>query len=434
MPLGTVALVGSPSSGKSTIFNRIVGDRRSIVEETPGITRDRLYSKANWLGHDFTIIDTGGLQIKDAPFQEEIRAQVEVAIKESDLIVFVVDGKLGLTSNDRYIASLLQKTNKPIILVCNKIDSIQEIANQSEFYALGMGEPMVVSGAHGIGIGDLLDEIIKKLPQKDDILYDNAISFSLIGRPNVGKSSLANCILKQDRSIVSNISGTTRDSVDTPFSYEGQNFVAIDTAGLVKRGKIYEAIDKYAALRAVKAVERSEIALLVLDGETGIVEQDKHVSSLATDSKKAVIIIVNKWDMKKKDENKNEYTEQIRKEFKFLEYAPILFVSAKTKEGTNKILPMLMTVHEAFNRRIPTSLLNQIIREAQDMNPSPYFHHNRLKISYASQVAVAPPTFVMFCNDPKSAHFSYTRYIENQIREKFDFSGTPINIIYRFKK
>jgi GTP-binding protein len=435
MALGTVALVGAPSSGKSTIFNRIVGERKSIVEPTPGVTRDRLYSKATWLTKEFTIIDTGGLTIKDAPFQSQIRMQVEVAMDEADLIVFVLDGKLGVTSDDRFIAKLLYSCGKPVLLAANKIDNIEEVGNQAEFYKLGLGDPFIVSGAHGIGIGDLLDKIISLLPEKTAPDYGNAITFSIIGRPNVGKSSLANKLLGQDRNIVSPVAGTTRDPVDTPFERDGQNYVVIDTAGLVKRGRIYEAIDKYAALRALEAIERSEVAVFLIDASMGIIEQDKHVVGYAMNEKRAIVFVVNKWDLARKAKiDKIAFTQDLKAQFKFLDYAPVLYVSAETGEGLSDILPAIKKAHESFNRRIPTSVLNDLINDAQDMNPTPNFNNGRLKILFSNQVGVRPPTFVFFCNDPKTAHFSYTRYLENRIRASFDFSGTPINIIYRVRK
>ena len=406
MSLGVLALVGAPSAGKSTIFNRIVGERKSIVEPTPGVTRDRIYGKGVWLTKEFTVIDTGGLTSFNVPFQDLIKAQAEVAIQEADIIAFIVDGNKGLTSDDRYIAKMLRMSGKPVVLVVNKIDNIMEYGNTGEFYSLGLGDPIAVSGAHGIGIGDLLDEVVKKLPEKEVPDYGDAITFCLIGRPNVGKSSLSNRLL-----------------------------VVIDTAGLVKRGKIFEAIDKYAALRALASIERSEIVLLLINAEEGIIEQDKHVVGYACDNHKAIIVVVNKWDEgKKKGLTKEEFTKEIRKQFKFLEYAPILFTSAKSGLGCQDILPKILEVHEAYNRRIPTNVLNEIIRDAQDLNPAPEFNHARLKISFANQSAVCPPTFIMFCNAPKSAHFSYTRYLENQIRAAYDFDGTPVNIIYRAKK
>ena len=435
MSLGVVALVGAPSSGKSTLFNRFVGERKSIVEETPGITRDRLYAHATWLTRDFTVIDTGGIQIKNVPFQTEIRAQVQIAIEEADLLIFVVDGKKGLTGDDRLIAKMLFQSAKKVLLAVNKIDNINEIGNQADFYALGFGEPFPVSGAHGIGIGDLLDAVIKGLPEKEIPSYPDSISFSLIGRPNVGKSSLANRLLGEKRNIVSAIAGTTRDAIDTPFTRDGRNYVVIDTAGLVKRGMIYEAVDKYAALRALSAIQRSEVCLLLIDGSTGILEQDKHVVGYAMEEKKAIVLLVNKWDLaKEKKFDKQRFIDDIHNQFKFLDYAPILFISAETGEGVDKILPAIAEAHDGFNRRIPTNVLNKVVLDAQDMNPTPDFNHGRLKILFANQVSIKPPTFVLFCNDPKTAHFSYTRYLENCLRNAFDFSGTPISIIYRQRK
>ncbi|MCI2111776.1 MAG: ribosome biogenesis GTPase Der [Bacilli bacterium] len=435
MSLGTLAIVGAPSVGKSTIFNRIVGERRSIVEQTRGITRDRLYAKAVWLTKTFTVIDTGGIQIKNVPFQEEIRSQVEIAIQQADAILFLVDGKIGLTGDDRFIAKLLYKCRKPVILGVNKIDNINEIGNKADFYALGFGDPIALSGAHGIGIGDALDLIIKKLPEKETPDYGDAIAFSLIGRPNVGKSSLANRLIGEKRTIVSDIAGTTRDSVDSPFERNGHRYVVIDTAGLLKRGKIYEAVDKYASIRALSAIDRSEVAVLVIDANAGILEQDKHVVGYAVDAKKAIVIVVNKWDLAKKGPDaQKEFTERIRSGFKFLDYASVVFCSALTGSGLDKILEAIAMAYDGYNRRIGTSVLNRLIMDAQTFNPTPEFNHGRLKIIYANQVAVCPPTFVLFCNDPSFAHFSYTRYLENKLRGAYDFSGSPINLIYRQRK
>jgi len=435
MSLGTLAIVGAPSVGKSTIFNRIVGERRSIVEEERGITRDRLYAKATWLTKDFTVIDTGGIQLKDAPFQEEIRAQVEIALEEADVILFLVDGKTGLTGDDRFIAKLLYRTKKPVILGVNKIDNINEIGDQSEFYSLGFGDPYPLSGAHGIGVGDVLDLIIKKLPEKEMPNYGDAVSFCLIGRPNVGKSSLSNRLLGKERTIVSSVAGTTRDSVDSSFEKDGRHYVVIDTAGLVKRGKLYEAVDKYAALRALAAIDRSAVAVLVLDAKEGLIEQDKHVVGYAMDAKKAIVIVVNKWDLAEKGlEAQKEFTEKLRANVKFLDYASIIFTSALTGSGIDKILPAITAAFDGYNRRINTSVLNRLVMDAQLMNPTPEFNHGRLKIVFANQVAVCPPTFVMFCNNPAFVHFSYTRYLENKLREAYDFSGSPVNIVYRIRK
>lgn len=433
MSLGTVALLGSPNAGKSTIFNRIVGERKSIVEDEPGITRDRIYATATWLTKEFKIIDTGGIEIRNAPFQAEIRAQAEIALNEADLIVFVLDGKKGVSGDDELIAKMLYKTDKPVILAVNKIDNISEVSNISDFYVLGLGDPMAVSGAHGIGIGDLLDKIIKMLPEKEDNPYGEAITFSLIGRPNVGKSSLANKIIGEERSIVKDIEGTTRDSLDTPFKVDGKDYVIVDTAGLVKRGMIYEAVDKYAALRALRAIDKSDICCLLIDAQ-GIREQDAHVVGYAIEAKKAIVIIVNKWDLAPKGLTQESFKADIATRFKFLDYAQIIFCSAKTGSGVEKILPAIEKANESYRKRIPTSALNNIVADAQLMNPTPDFNHGRLKIMFASQVSAAPPTFVMFCNNPQYAHFSYTRYLENRLRDSFDFSSSPINIIYRQRK
>lgn len=434
MPLPVVALVGTPNVGKSTLFNRLVGYRASIVDDVPGITRDRIYGKVTWLTKEFRLIDTGGIEVNKGPFQDDIRVQVEIAIEEADLILFVVDGKSGLKSDDYEVAKMLYKSNKRILLVVNKIDNIDLVGDAVEFYSLGLGDPWIISSSHGIGVGDLLDEIVANLKFQEEQEYPEAVTFCLIGRPNVGKSSLTNSLLGQERVIVNSIAGTTRDSIDTPFDVNDKHFVCIDTAGLVKRGKIYESIDKYAAIRALSAIERSQIALVVLDASTGILDQDRHVAGYAFEEKKGMVIIVNKWDLAKKGLSQEEFSAEIRDRFKFLAFAEIVYVSAKTGKGVNKIIPAILRAYESINKRVPTSILNQIILDAQNMNPTPNFNHGRLKIMFSSQVSVNPPTFVMFCNDPNFAHFSYTRYLENRIRNSFDFTGTPINIIYRLAK
>ncbi len=429
-----VAIIGSPNVGKSTIFNRILGFRHSIIDDEAGITRDRIYGKAVWIDKTFTIIDTGGVEVENRPFQEQIRMQVQMAIDEADIIVFIVDGKLGVTNDDRMVAKMLYKIDKPIILAVNKIDDSLELGRMSEFYKLGLGEPLAVSGAHGIGIGDMLDKIISQIPAQEEEHFEESITFSLIGRPNVGKSSLMNALLNNERVIVSEISGTTRDAVDTPFEKNGKKYVAIDTAGLRKRGKIYEAIDKYAALRALSAIERSEIVLLLINAEEGIREQDKNIVSYAVDSNKAIIIVVNKWDTIKKDQSTmDNYTKLIRAHFQFLDFAPIVYVSAKNKTRIEKIFKAIEFVHEAYNKRIPTNVLNEIFQDAQMMNEAPNFNGGRLKIYFANQVDVAPPTFVLFVNNPKFIHFSYRRYLENRLRDSFNFEGTPIRFVLRPK-
>ena len=431
MPLGLVALVGAPNVGKSTLFNRMLGKRLSIVEDTPGVTRDRLYGTAEWLTRKFRIVDTGGIEIKKAPFQEEIRAQATIAMEEADVIVFVVDGKVGITSDDMAVAKLLYQTDKPVLLAVNKIDNVESLSDTTEFYSLGLGDPIACSGSHGIGVGDLLDKIVNLLPAEEDNEFPDAIAFSFIGRPNVGKSSLTNRLLKEDRVIVKDLAGTTRDSIDTPFTEDGQNYVAIDTAGLVKKGRIYEAVDKYAALRALAAIDRSQVAVLVIDASTGVIDQDRHVCGYALDAKKGIVVVVNKWDLAPKGTQQQDFEADLRKRFKFIDYAKVIFVSAATGRGVEKILPAVKQAYESCSRRASTSILNQIIQDAQAMNPTPEFNHGRLKIMYASQVSVFPPTFVMFCNDPNFVHFSYTRYLENQLRDSFDFTGSPIHIIYR---
>lgn len=431
---GKVALVGSPSTGKSTIFNRIIGERKSIVSEEHGITRDRLYAEAEWLGETFTLIDTGGLEIVNAPFQKEIRAQVEYAIDEADVIIFLVDGKAGLTANDDYVRSLLFKVKKKVVLACNKIDDVDHMYRIYDFYSLGFGEPIAVSGAHGIGLGDLLDKVVKMLPKKSPKAYDNAITFTFIGRPNVGKSSLTNAVLGSDRVIVSNIEGTTRDAIDQPFKRNGINYVAIDTAGLKKRGKIYEAVDKYAALRAMDAIERASVVCLLVDASTGIYEQDKHVVGYAIEQNKPIVIVVNKWDLHSHEPDaQQKFTEELRILFKFVDYAPIVYLSAKNRSGLKNLFDAIDKCFEDSNKRVPTAILNEVVLNAQIMNQAPDFNGGRLKISYVSQVKAQPPTFVFFVNNPKFLHFSYERYIDNTIRRTFNLDYTPLKFVFKSK-
>lgn len=429
---GIVAIVGRPNVGKSTIFNRIIGERKSIVEDSPGVTRDRIYGKAEWLTKEFRVIDTGGIQLADQPFREEINMQVEIAIDEADTILFVVSGKDGITNDDEYIARLLQRANKPVVIAVNKIDDYSENNNIYEFYNLGLGDPIAVSGSHGIGIGDTLDALIATFPDKKQKDYEGMTRFCIIGRPNVGKSSLVNAILNQDRVIVSNVEGTTRDAIDTPFKREGKDYVVIDTAGIRKRGKVYENVEKYSVLRAMSAIERSDVVLVVIDGEKGIREQDKHVAGFAHEAGKGVIIVYNKWDTIDKDESTMARIEkQIRTQFQYLSYAPILFVSALKKQRIQTILPMIDAVHDSSLLRIQTNVLNEVLMDAQLMTPPPTHKGKRLKIYYASQVATAPPTFVLFVNEPELLHFSYKRFLENSLREAFGFEGTTLRILAR---
>ncbi|MDU0419709.1 ribosome biogenesis GTPase Der [Staphylococcus simulans] len=428
-----IAIVGRPNVGKSTIFNRIVGERVSIVEDTPGVTRDRIYSSGEWLTHDFNIIDTGGIELSDAPFQTQIRAQAEVAIDEADVIIFMVNQREGLTQTDEMIAQMLYKTNKPVVLAVNKVDNPEMRADIYDFYALGFGEPFPISGSHGLGLGDLLDEVAKHFKDEgDDLYYEDTIRLSLIGRPNVGKSSLVNAILGEDRVIVSNIAGTTRDAIDTEYSYEGQDYVLIDTAGMRKKGKVYESTEKYSVLRALKAIERSNVVLVVLDAEEGIIEQDKRVAGYAHEEGKAIVIVVNKWDTLEKDsKTMKKFEDEVRKNFQFLDYAPIAFVSAKEKQRLRTLFPLINEASENHKKRVQSSTLNEVITDAIAMNPTPTDKGRRLKVFYATQVAIEPPTFVVFVNDEELMHFSYKRYLENQIRDAFGFEGTPIKIIPR---
>ncbi|MCQ2802281.1 MAG: ribosome biogenesis GTPase Der [Bacilli bacterium] len=425
-----VAIVGSPNVGKSTIFNRLLGDRRAIVDDERGLTRDRLYANGSWLGKDFVLIDTGGIELEDKPFQEQIRIQTNIAIDEADIIVFVTDVRLGVSKDDELVARILKKSKKPVILAVNKVDDKTFLQNIYEFYSLGLGDPIAVSGVHGVGIGEILEKIISNIETgKEEDSDEETITFSLVGRPNVGKSSLTNAILNQERVIVSDTAGTTRDSIDTNFVRDGKKYCVIDTAGLKKRGKIYEAIDKYSAIRALKAIERSEIVLLTIDGNAGIVEQDKHVIEYAVSLNKAIIIVVNKWDLIDKETNTMaSFTKEIRKEYKFLEYAPVVYLSALTKKRIQTLFEALDMVHVAYHTRIKTSLLNQVMEEAQIMNQAPDFNGGRLKIYYANQVSSAPPHIVLVVNNTDYMHFSYERYLENRLRETFNFNGTPIKI------
>ena len=432
MKKGVVAIVGRANVGKSTIFNRIVGKRVSIVEDTPGVTRDRIYGDASWLTREFRIIDTGGIELENASFTEQIKMQAEIAIEEADIILFVVNGREGITKEDTFVARLLQKSGKPVVLAVNKIDDQIYKDNIYDFYSLGIGDPIAVSGSHGIGIGDVLDEIIHQLPAVEETQEDDVIRFSIIGRPNVGKSSLTNAILGEERVIVSDIEGTTRDAVDTAFEKDGQKYCVVDTAGMRKKGKVYENIEKYSVLRALSAIEKSNVVLMVIDGNQGIVEQDKHVAGYAHEAGKAVILVVNKWDLIEKDSKTMKKMEnQIREQLKYLDYAPIVFVSAKDHKRVHLLLPLIQEVYANSQKRVATSVLNDVLIDAQTMNPTTTFNGGRLKIYYANQVSVCPPTFVLFTNDPQYLHFSYKRYLENRLRDAFGFEGTPIHILCR---
>jgi len=431
-----VAIVGRPNVGKSTIFNRIVGERISIVEDVPGVTRDRIYSSAEWLTHEFNIIDTGGIELGNEPFLDQIRQQAEIAIDEADVIVFLTNGREGVTAADEIVAKILYRSKKPVVLGINKIDNPEMREMIYGFYSLGFGEPYPISGSHGLGLGDLLDDVVKNFKQEEEEDYaEDVIKFSLIGRPNVGKSSLVNALLGEERVIVSNVAGTTRDAIDSSYTYDGQDYVIIDTAGMRKRGKVYETTEKYSVLRALRAIERSDVVLAVIDGEEGIIEQDKKIAGYAHDAGRAIVIVVNKWDAVDKDEKTmNKWEKNIREHFQFLDYAPIVFLSAKTKKRIHTLLPIINTASENHALRVQSSVLNEVVMDAVAMNPTPTDNGKRLRIYYATQVAVKPPTFVVFVNDPELMHFSYERFLENRIRDAFGFEGTPIRIIARARK
>ena len=432
----TIAIVGRPNVGKSTLFNRIAGERISIVEDTPGVTRDRIYATGEWLGKEFSIIDTGGIDLGDEPFMDQIRHQAEIAIEEADVIIFVGSGQEGVPDADELVARILFKSKKPVILAVNKVDNPEMRNEIYEFYSLGLGDPYPVSGSHGLGLGDVLDEAVRHFSTEIEPEEEGVIKFSLIGRPNVGKSSLINGILGEERVIVSEIEGTTRDAVDTHFVGEnGQKFTMIDTAGMRKRGKVYESTEKYSVMRAMRAIERSDIVLFVINAEEGIREQDKRIAGYAHEAGRGLIIVVNKWDLVKKDTNSmRDFEQEIRDEFQYLDYAPIIFVSAVTRQRLNKLPELIERVSESQNLRIPSSVLNDVIMDAVAINPTPTDKGRRLKIFYSTQVAVKPPAFVIFVNEEELMHFSYARFLENQIRNAFTFEGTPIRIIARRRK
>ncbi|AJY77188.1 ribosome biogenesis GTPase Der [Paenibacillus beijingensis] len=431
-----IAIVGRPNVGKSTIFNRIIGDRLAIVEDKPGVTRDRLYGTGEWNGRAFNIVDTGGIEIEgEDEIMKSVRMQAELAIEEADVIIFMVDAKSGLTLADEEVAHILFRSHKPVVVAVNKVDNQGRADDVYEFYGLGFGEPIGISGSHGTGIGDLLDAAVGKLPEIEEDPYDeDVIRVALIGRPNVGKSSLVNALLGEERVIVSDVAGTTRDAIDTPFERDGQRYVLIDTAGMRKRGKVYESTEKYSVMRALKAIERADVVLIVINGEEGIIEQDKHIAGYAHEAGRACIFVVNKWDVVEKDDKTmQQFTQKIREQFLFMTYAPIVFLSARTKQRLHKLLPVVNHVSEQHAMRIQTHLLNDVVADAVAINPPPTDKGKRLRINYVTQVSVRPPTIVIFVNAPEIMHFSYERYLENKIRAAFDFEGTPVRLFTRRK-
>ncbi|ABR49007.1 small GTP-binding protein [Alkaliphilus metalliredigens QYMF] len=431
-----VAIVGRPNVGKSTLFNKIIGHRISIVEDQPGVTRDRIYAEVEWLDHYFTLIDTGGI---DADTEEiipaQMREQAQLAIETADVTVFMVDGRAGLTTSDREVAEMLRKSHKPVLLAMNKVDTSNRLDSFYEFYELGIGDPIEISSAQGLGIGDLLDEIVKHFPENKGVIYDDdVIKVAIIGKPNVGKSSIVNSILGENRVIVSDIAGTTRDAIDTPFNDGEDQYVLIDTAGLRRKSKIKENIEKYSVIRSIAAVERADVCLLVIDATEGVTEQDTKVAGFSHENGKGTIIVVNKWDLIEKDNNTmNKFIKEIRTELAYLSYAPILFISALTRQRMPKVLETVKFISNQRAMRVPTGGLNEVIGEATLLNQPPSDKGKRLKIFYGTQGSIKPPTFVLFINDKKLMHFSYERYIENRIRENFGFEGTPIRFIYREK-
>jgi len=431
-----VAIVGRPNVGKSTLFNRLVGVRKAIVEDIPGITRDRLYDVTDWAGREFIIIDTGGLRFDEGDiFSREIKLQAELAIEEADVIIFVVDSKEGIISEDEQVADMLRKSNKPVVVAANKVENFNKQLEYYEFYNMGLGEPIPVSAMHGMNTNELLDAVISKFGPVHNYQEDSdAIKIAIVGRPNVGKSSLVNAFLGEQRVIVSDIPGTTRDAIDTPFKFNGRKYILIDTAGIKKKSRIKEATEKYSIIRSLKSIERADIALVMLNATEGVIEQDKRIAGYVHEQGRANIIVVNKWDLIDKDSNTmNKFDKEIRQNLKFLSYSPIMYISALTKQRIYKVLELVDFVAEQNNRRIKTSELNQVINEAIMLNPLPGGGGKKVKILYSTQVRTSPPTFVLFSNHAEMVHFSYLRYLENVLRQNFGFEGTPIRLIIRQK-
>ena len=429
----TVCLVGKPNVGKSSIFNRLIKENKSIIMDTPGVTRDRIYGKVEYNNKRFHLIDTGGISLGDDDFQKDILAQATLAIDEADLVLFVVDGIEDIDASDRKVAEILHRTSKQVIVVVNKLDNDKRKDNLYNFYELGFSELIAVSASHNIGINELLNTITKDLPE-EDIVDDNTIKFSIIGRPNVGKSSLINAILNEDRAIVSDIAGTTRDAIDTKFKYNHEDITVIDTAGMRKKGKIYESVEKYSLIRSLKAIDRSDVCVLVIDASTGIIEHDKHIASYALDAGKGIVICVNKWDtINNPDSDIRHWKEEIKNEFQFIPYAHVVFLSAKTKKRVSTLMPEVINAYNNNRKEVKTSLLNNIIMEAVSLHEPPSYKGKRLKIYFVSQTGNCPPKFTFSVNNKGLVHFSYERYLENQIRNNIDFDGTPIILQFKNK-
>ena len=433
-----VAIVGRPNVGKSTLFNIFANSRISIVEDTPGVTRDRLYADTEWLDNEFMMVDTGGIEIMNTDkIAVSIRQQAQIAIAEADVILFVCDARAGITHEDAEVAKMLRQSKKPIVLAINKADSPKQEMEIFEFYNLGIGEPIPVSAANHLGLGDLLDAVVEKFPETSAYGEDgneDEIKVALIGRPNVGKSSIFNTLVGEERSIVSDVAGTTRDAIDTPVIREGQKVLFIDTAGMRRKARIDEPIEKYSIIRSLRAVDRSDVVLMVIDAIDGVTEQDKKIAGYAHEAGKGIVLVVNKWDLYDKDNTSTlRYTENLRRELVFMQYAPVVFVSAMTKQRIHRLPEVIHYVAEQNAMRISTSVLNQVVEDAIAINPPPTEKGQRLKILYATQVKIKPPTFVIFVNEPEIMHFSYQRYLENKLREAFGFEGTPLQMIIRGK-
>ncbi|MFZ3172227.1 MAG: ribosome biogenesis GTPase Der [Carboxydocellales bacterium] len=433
-----VAIVGRPNVGKSTLFNRIAGGMVAIVEDRPGVTRDRLYRDASWLDWEFTLVDTGGIEFREVSDEigRQMKFQAELAIRDAEVIIFVLDGRQGLTGTDEEVGAILRKTKKPVILAINKIEDFSDPSVAYDFYALGLGEPILVSASHGFNIGDLLDEVISHLPKGGGEEYpEEMIKIAVIGRPNVGKSSLVNALLGEERVIVSDIPGTTRDAIDSIFIRDGRSYVLIDTAGMRRKGRIDEPTERYSVMRSLKAVDRCDVVLMLIDAAEGLAEQDKKIAGYAHEAGRGCILVVNKWDLLEKDDKTMlRFNEILRDGLGFMQYAPTIYISAKTKQRVHKIIDLVNYVDEQHAMRVGTSQLNDLVREMVQLNPPPTDKGRKLKIMYVTQVGVKPPTFVLFVNDPELMHFSYLRYIENRLRSTFGFEGTPLRMIVRSKK
>ena len=433
-----VAIVGRPNVGKSTLFNQIGKRRVSIVDDMPGVTRDRIYMDAEWLNHTFTMIDTGGIEFDESDqILRSMRQQAKIAMEEADVIVFVVDGRVGLTSADEEVGHMLRSAKKPVVLAINKIDSPQMEANIYEFYNLGLGDPIGISASNALGLGDLLDAVVESFPKNDyEEKEEDEISIAVIGRPNVGKSSIVNALIGEERVIVSDVAGTTRDAIDTHFVSDGNKFMLIDTAGMRRKGKIDEAVERYSVMRSLRAVDRADVVLMVINAFEGITEQDKKIAGYAHESGKGVVIIVNKWDIfpDKDDKSTLRFTEDLRDELGFLQYAPVLYTSALTHQRIPRIVELVKYVADQQSMRIQTSVLNELIRDAVSVNPPPSHRGKQLKIYFMTQADIRPPKFIIFVNDPELMHFSYLRFLENRLRESFGFEGTPLKLIVRGRK